>query len=433
MCESTNVVSYCGICRCNLCYICWPKIHIEKIKTMAEHAKLACGVNLTGRTVQFDKLEQRIKLSMKLNMELDILTVYKEKRLLKPELEQIHRAQMEFQRIEEEIANQKAAFIQYIDGEIDKKIQVVEDKNIDNDKEIARIRDGILNYSVMKYQGDQVHEPDYRFNFGVEKMDVPRVIRFVTPESLKGTYHVITESGVYRVPVSCTATVILIGAGASGGQGGGGNRAGGSSGEVLILKNHQLDQSKIYDVSIGKGGIYNPMGDTTGMNNGESTKFDMFTAIGGESPDYLKYGMLCGSKGFVGGGAGNGSCTEPGGNGGSIDHPNGYSTSDNWKGGIGTCTLDIKYFKSIHPDITIGNGGKGGHSMIVGHSPGGGSGGVVVKGYDVNGGDGKGPIDPQFIVGQGGRGFGSAGAGGSFDKKIYDAGCGAPGCVIIVF
>ena len=197
-------------------------------------------------------------------------------------------------------------------------------------------------------------------DYNLKMNDIKFPIWVSLPGPLSGTYTLFTIDNEYRAPRDLVCTLILVGGGSAGGKGGTCYRGGGGSGYVTIERNYQLKYGNLYPIKIGCGGNYS---DADGkLNDGNSTIFDNLTTEGGK----FAVSLLKGGNGGTGGGAGQGSCREKGADGGSYDHPNGYDTSVDWIGGIGTgLSFDIK---SLHSDFSYGLGGSGGISSPMGHA-----------------------------------------------------------------
>jgi hypothetical protein len=218
-------------------------------------------------------------------------------------------------------------------------------------------------------------------------------------------YIYLLTDGALKMNYSKTIDAFLVGGGGGGGGAGGGQNGagGGGGGYTLTQKNVDITAGERYEIFIGaggKGGSYS----VAGKDGGETKAFGL-TALGGK-----------GTTGNVGGDGGSGGGSE-GGSGGSNGSDGVAGSSYHTAGkGQGTTT---RAFGEVDGALYAGGGGGGNRDRSGSGFPGGeGGGGSGSNGW----GDGS---DGTPNTGGGGGGAGEP------DDGINDGGNGGSGIVII--
>ena len=244
------------------------------------------------------------------------------------------------------------------------------------------------------------------------------------------------------VPVTYTASYLIVGGGGGGGYASGG--AGGAGGYKTGTAT--LNGGTTYTITVGSGGsasVY-PANPTNGADSSLSgSGLSTVTSTGGGAGGTLQPGAVGGngaSGGSGGGGSGdNTGLTAPGGSGtpgqgyagGNGNTNTGPATRGGGGGGGGSGATG-----SNAPGNPAGNGGAGTASSITGTPAtyaGGGGGGCTASGTAGTGGSGGGGngSNTPAVVGSNGTANTGGGAGGGASSSAADGGTGGSGVVIL--
>jgi len=305
------------------------------------------------------------------------------------------------------------------DGELDEIIQIDTNEKTFEDYNFKDVRKFLWTPTE-----DDVGEHIFKINGEPINLDVKNVpyssggeIKEIEIDDDKYRIHIFKETGehIFEIGGETEIDVLIV----AGGGGSGGNAAGGAGAGGVIIKEDMVIERDKYEVIVGEGGKKG-----SNPNNGEDSKFDGITSIGG--------GRAPSGPGENGrsGGSGSGASQTVSGGGGSGLQP------DSENGGFGNDGCEGNNSSSSN-DSGAGGGGAGEPG---GNSPNNSDAGNGGDGIDFSdlftkqfgddgwfGGGGGGGTDSSESVGGKGGGGGNPSASSSGEDGIPNTGGGAGG------